>query len=1162
MNINSILKKGSTYSCPFLTFLLFTCLSVISMKTYAQSENSLTLQVKKQNIEQVFAQITQQTGVKFFYDHETVRQESQITLSFRNASLKEILDAIGKQTKLRFERKGNTILVNSKTVKEKPVSKEEPIQVKGRIVDSTGEAIIGASIQAKGTSTGTITDIDGNFSLSVQEGQLLVISYIGYQSVQIKAERKTLNITLKESDIAIDEVVVTALGIRKEKKALAYSVTEVKGEEMNRVKVANLATGLAGKVAGVNVSKPASGVMGSSRIIIRGNGSLNGSNQPLYVIDGIPMDNTNYGQTNMWGGTDGGDGISSINSEDIESMSVLKGGTAAALYGSRASNGAIVITTKRGAIGKIKVEYNLSYTNEHIVFKNNDLQWEYGAGSTGANAEQMAYGLAMQQIQQNGLPESMLPTLIDKIAPTLASQINMLSFGSKLDGKDVMQFDGVRRPYVASGKDNFKNFYENAWALTNNVAVSGGTEKVQFRIAAGDQRFHDIMPNSKLERNNITLSVQSKLDEHLTLKANVMYVRERAKNRPGLGDLTSNANATLFMLSPNTDVRLLERRVNDKGMEFLPTGQAYIGNPYFIAYNHSNKDSKDRVIGSIEAQYNFTPSWYVRGKFGGDMINRRNEAITPYGTAIDTDGAMSNSSIYNGEFNAEAIAGYTNTFRDNSFSVDAFLGWNTMGTWYNQTTANGQGFIQPDFHAMGNSTVTNGSSSHSESYINSLFGQLELSYHSMLYLTFTGRNDWFSALSYKGKNSSNHIFYPSIGAGFIISEAVRLPEWIPFLKIRGSWAQSGGAVGPYNLGLTYAFNQKIHGQPIGSVSPTIVPNLNLKPLTSSAYEIGLDARFFNNRIGIDFTYYVRNTKDDIVDAGVSSASGYKGVRINAGKVHNHGVELLLTAVPVKTKDFTWDTSFNFSYNKSEVKKITDEIDEFILETARTGHDGDNCGPAFIYHEVGEPYGIIKGESYKRNDKGEIMYDDNGLSMKGGIKKLGESVAPYTLGFSNSFSYKGFSLNILIDAKIGGNIYSMTNAHMYSFGRHAGTLPGREEGIIGKGVKADGKTPNDVKAEAMKYYMAMAGITEEFVYDASFVKLRELSFGYTFPQKWIKKLGMSSLSLAIVGRNLWNIYDDVPLVDPEAMLNIGNGQGFESYGMPATRSIGFNLNVKF
>lgn len=1162
MNINPIFPKESTYSCPFLIFLLFACLSVIPMKVYAQNESSLALQVKNLNIEQVFAQITQQTGVKFFYDHETIHQVPEVTLELPKVSLKEALDAIGRQTRLRFERKGNTVLVSVQAEKGEADSKKKSIHVKGRVSDSDGEAVIGASIQVKGTSTGTITDMDGNFSLPVLEGQLLTVSYIGYQSVQVKAERKPLNVILIESDVAIDEVVVTALGIRKEKKALAYSVTEVKGEEMNRVKVANLATGLAGKVAGVNVSKPASGVMGSSRIIIRGNGSLNGSNQPLYVIDGIPMDNTNYGQTNMWGGADGGDGISSINSEDIESMSVLKGGTAAALYGSRASNGAIVITTKRGAVGKVKVEYNLSYTNEHIVFKNDDLQWEYGAGSTGANAEQMAYGVAMQQIQQNGLPESMLPVLVDKIAPTLASQINMLSFGSKLDGKDVMQFDGVRRPYIASGKDNFKNFYENAWALTNNVAVSGGTEKVQFRVAAGDQRFHDIMPNSKLERNNITLSVQSKLDEHLTLKANVMYVRERAKNRPGLGDLTSNANATLFMLSPNTDVRLLERRVNDKGMEFLPTGQTYIGNPYFIAYNHSNKDSKDRVIGSIEAQYNFTSNWYVRGKFGGDMINRRSESITPYGTAVDTDGAMSNSSIYNGEFNAEAITGYTNTFRNNLFSIDAFLGWNTMGTWYNQTTANGQGFIQPDFHAMGNSTVTTGGSSRSESYINSLFGQMEFSYRSMLYLTFTGRNDWFSALSYKGKKSANHIFYPSVGTGFIISEAMKLPEWIPYLKIRGSWAQSGGAVGPYNLGLTYVFNQKLHGQPIGSVSPSIVPNLNLKPLTSSAYEIGLDARFLNNRIGIDFTYYVRNTRDDIVDAGVSFASGYKGVRINAGKVHNHGVELLLTAVPVKTKDFAWNTSFNFSYNKSEVKKITDEIDEFILETARTGHDGDNCGPAFIYHEVGEPYGIIKGESYKRNDKGEIMYDDNGLPMKGGIKKLGESVAPYTLGFSNSFNYKGFSLNILIDAKIGGDIYSMTNAHMYSFGRHVGTLPGREGGVIGKGVKADGKTPNDVKAEAMKYYMAMAGITEEFVYDASFVKLRELSFGYTFPQKWVKKLGMSSLSLAVVGRNLWNIYDDVPLVDPEAMLNIGNGQGFESYGMPATRSIGFNLNVKF
>ena len=1162
MNMNSMNIRAAGKASPFLVYLLLLCLLFTPAWVSAQKSSRITLHVQNEAVESVFNGINKQTGLKFFYDQDIINKVPAVSIQVTNAELNVVLDKISQQTSLRFEQKKQTILVSLGADKSSAsVKPGKKITVHGNVVDANDDPIIGATIQVQGTSVGTITDIDGNFTIQASTGQTLLVSYIGYQSVKAKASEKLMHLSLTESSIAVDEVVVTALGIKKEKKALAYSVTEVKGDDMNRVKVANLATGLAGKVAGVNVSKPASGVMGSSRIIIRGNGSLNGSNQPLYVIDGVPMDNSNYGQTGMWGGSDGGDGISSINSEDIESMSVLKGGTAAALYGSRAANGAIVITTKRGSIGRVRVEYNLSYTNEQLTFKNDDLQWEYGLGARGANPEMMAYGIAKQQADAMGLPESMIPKLVDKIAPTLASQMGMLSFGSKLDGSPVMQFDGVRRPYTAAGKDNFKNFYENGWALTNNLAVSGGTEKVQFRLSAGDQRFHDLMPNSKLERNNLTLNLTSKLDEHLTIKANVMYVRERTKNRPGLGDLTMNANASLYMLPPNINVLDLEKRVDENGNEFLPTAQTYIGNPYFIAYEHSTEDSKDRVIGSVEAQYNFTPNWYLRGRVGGDMINRRSETVSPYGTAVDLDGSINHGSIFNGEFNSEAIAGYTNTFKDNMFSLDAFVGWNTMGTWYNSTSVFGDGFIQPGFNSLGNAGITSGSTYRSENYINSLFGQAEFSYRNMLYLTFTGRNDWFSALSYKGKSTPNHIFYPSVGLGFIISEAVKLPEWLPFLKVRGSWAQSGGGVGPYNLGLTYGFNQKFGKYPIGSISSNIIPNLNLKPLTSISYEAGLEARFLNNRLGLDFTYYVRNTKDDIVDAGVSHASGYNGVRINAGKVHNHGIELLLTAVPVKTRDFTWNTSLNFSYNKSEVKRITDDIDEFILETARTGHDGDNCGPAYIYHEVGQPYGIIKGVAYKRNDKGEIMYH-NGLPMQDGIKKLGESVAPYTLGFNNSFSYKGINLSFLIDAKIGGDLFSMTNAHMYSFGRHAATLEGREGGVIGRGVKEDGVTPNDVKVDAMTYYMAQAGITEEFVYDASYVKLRELSLGYTFPQKLVKKLGMSSLSLALVGRNLWNIYDDVPLVDPEATLNIGNGQGFESYGLPATRSIGFNLNVKF
>ena len=1161
MNINFITRRMGRKSSPFYVFLLIACMLLTPAWVSAQERLSITLNVQNESVENVFNGISKQTGMKFFYDQDIINQVPAVTLKVSQADLKSVLNKLSKQTNLQFEKKAETILVSSKAKKTSQKKGGKAVTVKGVVLDANGEPVIGATIQVPGTTTGTITDIDGNFSLPAVTGQELLVSYVGFQSVKAEVTERPMKVELTESSIAVDEVVVTALGIKKEKKALAYSVTEVKGDDMNRVKVANLATGLAGKVAGVNVSKPASGVMGSSRIIIRGNGSLAGSNQPLYVIDGVPMDNSNYGQTDVWGGADGGDGISSINSEDIESMSVLKGGTAAALYGSRAANGAIVITTKKGAIGRVRVEYNMSYTNEHLTFKNDDFQWEYGAGVRGANPEMMAYGVAKQQAAAMGLPDSMIPMLVEKIAPTLASQLGTMSFGSKLDGSDVMQFDGVRRPYVASGKDNFKNFYENGWALTNNVAVSGGSDKVQFRLAAGDQRFHDLMPNSKLERNNITLSVNSKLDEHLSIKANVMYVRERTHNRPNLGDLSFNANASLYNLPPNINVLDLKKGVNDNGTEFLPSASPYVHNPYFIADHFSSSDSKDRVIGSIEAQYNFTPNWYLRGRAGGDMINRRAKNITPWGTGIRPKGNMRTASTYNGEFNVEAIAGYTDSFKEGKFTVDAFLGWNTMGTWWNETSAFGQDFIQPGFHAIGNAGVTSGGHSDSESYINSMFGQAEFSYNRMLYLTLTGRNDWFSALSYKGKSSKNNIFYPSVGAGFIVSEAVKLPEWIPFLKVRGSWSQSGGGVGPYQLGLTYGYIPSIGSYPIGSVNNSSVPNLNLKPLTSISYEAGIEARFLNNRLGLDFTYYVRNTKDDIVDAGVSAASGYGAVKINAGKVHNHGIELLLTAVPVKTKHFTWNSSFNFSYNKSEVKHITDDINEFILDRSRTGYVGDNCGPAYIYHEVGQPYGIIKGVTYKRNDKGEIMYQ-NGLPMRGEIKKLGESVAPYTLGFSNSFTYRGFNLSFLIDAKIGGDLFSQTNAYMYNFGRHKNTLPGREGGVVGKGVKEDGVTPNDVKVDAMTYYMAQAGISEEFIYDASFVKLRELSLGYTFPQKWVKKLGMSSLSLALVGRNLWNIYDDVPLVDPESCINIGNGQGFELYGLPATRSIGFNLNVKF
>lgn len=1005
-------------------------------------------------------------------------------------------------------------------------------KLSGTVADENRSPVAGVTVSVKGASIGTITDLNGEFSLQAPVNSTLVFSFIGYQTVEEKATVSPMYVSLKENLLEVDEVVVTALGIKKEKKALSYSITELKGDAF-KIKDSNLATGLAGKVAGVNVVKPATGSMGSSRIIIRGNGSF-GNNQPLYVVDGVPIDNSNFGQPGTWGGVDGGDGISSLNSDDIESMTVLKGGTAAALYGSRAANGAIVITTKQGLSGKTIVELNSSFTFDNPVVKLKDFQREYGQG---------LFGVAPSSLE-------------------MARYSGPCSWGSKLDGSSVIQFDGVMRPYVDAGKNNFSNFYNQASALNNNLSVSGGTEGTQYRVSVGDQRYKDLYPNSSMGRNNVSLSLHTELSKQITLRTNVMYMRERVKNRQNVNDYQSNGNVLLWTLPANIDIRSFSPAVDGNGNELLLSDMyVYFANPYFVAYNRHQKDAKDRMLGSLQLQYNFAENWYLRGRAGGDMIYRRSESVIPKGTGYNLEGNISAGSYFGGEFNAEAILGNNTRFNE-KWALNTFVGWNSMAAWSESLSVYGDRFIQPNFNAVGNTETTSGGKSRSENYINSIFGQTELSFSNALFVTVAGRNDWFSALSLKGKTAPNHIFYPSAGLGFVVSQAVSLPSWIPYLKTRGSWAQSGGAVSPYSLALTYGYGQAINGNPTGFIDSGTIPNLNLKPLLSTSYEVGFDIRFLGNRLGLDATYYVRNTKDDIVNAQISSASGYNNVLINAGKISNQGVELLLTATPVKSKNVTWNSSLNFSYNKSEIKRITDNVTSFIIATSRTGLAGDQGSPAYIYQEVGEPYGIIKGYSYVRNENNQIVFDENGLPVRGEIKKLGEGVHPFTLGFSNSFSFKSFSLNILLDGKFGGSLFSGTNDMAYFFGNHKGTLYGREGGVIGQGVKQDGSI-NDKAVPAMDYYMYLANtISEAFVYDASFVKLREVSLGYNFPKQVVARLGLSDLTVSLVGRNLLTLYSKVPMVDPESSFTSGNAQGLEQWGLPTTQSWGFNLNVKF
>ncbi|MDR3296678.1 MAG: SusC/RagA family TonB-linked outer membrane protein, partial [Prevotellaceae bacterium] len=922
-----------------------------------------------------------------------------------------------------------------------PAAGQASTTVAGRVADAQGAPLAGVSVSVKGTSVGAMTNAQGEYSIVVPSGNAtLVFAFLGMSSREEPVGgRSRIDLKLAELAQNLDDVVVTALGIRRDKKTLAYAATELK-EDAFIVREANLTEGLVGKVAGVNVVKPATGASGSTRVTIRGNGSF-GGNQPLYVVDGIPIMNPTYEQAGLWGGVDGGDGISSINSDDIESMSILKSGTAAALYGSRAANGVIVITTKKGSKGKVAVEWTSSYTFDRPVFRTDDLQYEYGQGFAGnkftSAAEALEWGL--------------------------------VSWGARLDGSNVMQFDGVERPYSAVSQNNINNFYGGAWSLNNTLSVSAGNEKTQYRLSVGDTRNEDLYPNSGMQRNNLSLNLLSDLTKNVSLQATAMYVRERVRNRQNVNDVIANGNSTVWLLPPNVDVRTLAPGYDANGME-IPLLGMWLANPYFVANKRSQSDAKDRVIGSLQLRYNITEALYLSGRAGGDMVFRRYESVTPTGTAYNQAGNISANTTLNGEVNAEALFGFKSSIGER-WAIHAFAGWNSMMQWGYYMNVYGDRFIMPDFSVMGNTSNTSGGQSRSESYINSLFGQAEVEFADMLFITASGRNDWFSALSLKGKTSPNNIFYPSLGVGFVLSNAVQLPAWMTFLKLRGSWAQSGGSVGPYNLALTYSYDQAFNGNPSGHVSGSTIPNLNLKPLTSETYEAGFDLRFFGNRLGLDATYYVRATRDEIVTAQISGASGYSSVLINAGKISNRGVELLLTATPLKLQGFEWSSSLNFSYNLSRVDYITDKISSFVVAQARMGYAGDHGAPAYIYQQVGEPYGIIMGYAYRR-ENGKIKYDKDGYPEQGKLVKLGESVHPYTGGFSNTFTYRGIALRVLVDGKFGGSIFSGTNNWAYYLGTHRETLNGREGGVVGVGIKPSGH-PNDKAVPAMEYYSTLA-----------------------------------------------------------------------------------------
>ncbi len=1114
-----------------ITVFLFFCglVNLIAAPGYSQN-TKISLSMEDASIESILNRIEESSEFYFLFNHKLIDVDRKVNVIAENKPIKDILDDIFNDD-VRFIVSDRQIVLtpNQQTSSDF----EELLQQKtitGRVIDaSTGDPMPGVNIVIKGTSIGTATDLNGNFSLFIpSEKSILVISFIGYITQEVVVgNRLTLEVNLEVESMTLDEVVVTALGISKEKKSLSYNVAVVQGEEITKTKEINLGNSLIGRVAGVNATSTATGPGGSSRVLVRGNTSISGNNQPLYVVNGIPINIESKGQaTGSYGGYERGDGLNSINPDDIESISVLKGGAASALYGSRASNGVILITTKSGTIRKgLGVEFNSLFSLQSLGVKP-DYQYEFGSGTRGLKPANQGEAI----------------------------QYGRTSWGAKLDGSMVINPDGVARPYVAH-KENFKNFYTEGFGFSNSLAFSGGSEVARFRFSVSDLTNNSIVPNFSFKRNVFDLSVDANISKKIIFRGNAQYNFESGGNRPGLNDFTSNPNASLYVMATSLDVRTLAPGYDEDGYETAWNDLTFAINPYFATEKRDASDKTRRFIGSFSTQYNITDYLFAKVEAGIDTDNFEARDVTPTGSLTNVLGSMSESRSTFSEINLNALLGFIKRY--GQFSLDIFVGGSQMHQQSKSDSWSSGNFNVPFNYFIRNGVSPNFSNSVSELAINSLYGSSNIGFKNYLYLTVTGRQDYFSTLSLE----SNHIFYPSVGLSFLFSEIIK-PSWLDLGKVRASWAQvGGGAPNPYSLNLTYTAQSVSHlGVPMMAIGTSRVPNSALKPYTSTTSEIGLELSMFKNKLRFDGSLYNQITTDDIVAVNIPNSSGYTSTLINIGKVRNRGIELLVTVLPIERKNgFTWELSYNFSYNHNTVVKISDEMDRMSVGAPPRSLNG------FVYHFEGQPYGMLAGYKFKVDDNNNYVYDrSSGLPMQSDLEILGKGVPPVISSIRNNFSYKNLSMGFLVDGKFGGSLYSGTNANATFFGLHKNTIENnvRETGIELIGVDNDGDEFSRT-LPAQDYYQGIAlKITNEYIYNADFIKLREIYLGYSIPNEITSKVRATSANISLFARNLLFFLRNVPNIDPESAYNSSNSQGLDSFGIPPTRSYGISLNIAF
>lgn len=1047
--------------------------------------------------------------------------------------------------------------------------------------EEDGEPVIGASVIVKGTSLGTVTDVNGRFELSgfPPSATRLLISYISLMAKEV-AIAPQVSVTLKSDTHLLDEVVVTALGISREKKALGYTAQEVKQNALVQGKDNNLLNSLSGKIAGVRITNT-QGDVGSSRIVIRGETSIAGENQPLFIVDGIPVDNSQLNARSS--GRDFKNAIADLNPEDIKTLTVLKGPNAAALYGARAAHGAIVITTKGGDKRQKGIGITLhSSTQVSFVATLPEFQNLFGQGAGGRFSYVDGKGAGVN----DGVDESWGPRLdIGLLIP---------QFDSPLDA------DGnrVATPWV-SHPNNVRDYFRMGISTNNGISVARGDDKYQFRVGYNYEKQVSIVPDAGTNKTNISLNTDYHLAKWIVVGATANYIVYTAPSLPGSA---TPSGSNVRSNSPMLQFLWFGRQVDTNSLKADYTrnwNSSYYDNPFWSTSYNTQSQERHRLIGDLHAEFRLTDGLNVRFRTSTDWYNDRRKSKVKWGSAGAGSpyGSYAEDAYTVKENNTEVLATYIKQLNKN-WGIDALLGFNVRNKQYENNYQAAPRLAVADLYTLTNSRDPLTSSNdfyRLRQY--GLYGSIQLDYRRWAFLNITGRNDWSSTLPV----DNNSYFYPSVTASVLLSEAFGWrSKAVNYLKIRGGWSQVGADANPYQLATVFTSETAFNGNPLQS-SSTIGMNPNLKPENTSSIEAGFEAAFWDNRLCLDFTYYKTDSRNQILKLATTAASGYTSQVRNAGHIRNRGYEIQLGAVPIQTsKGFRWNLDLNYGANSSKVVKLDDEG---LITSYQLYSSGIQ-----ILASVGEAYGTLFGTSYVRDANGNVVVDANGLpKISTTNKTLGKFTPDWTGGISNTFSYRSLSLSFLIDASVGGSIFSNTNKTGKYTGVLANTLSGRDaehgglwyytdamgnnvrlsespsysvssdglyyaqvngqstrvyqDGIMVEGVTESG-SKNEEVVSAEKYYHRIYSIAEANVYDASYVKLREVALSYRLPRLWTQKLHLQEASVTLTGRNLWTIYKSVPNIDPESALTTGNAQGVEAYSLPTTRSFGVNLSVKF